>query len=361
MQLNITSIGYLLAAAQAGLMILVIARKPRKVASEKYLIASLALLGLALVQYVLLVNRISLGHPALMQLSTVCWQAISPTLFLFSLSLIQKEEGWNWGSLLYYPFSLYMLAQTVMDSLGIHLHLAFLFQDTNLYSNLWISSYLLNSLYFSWRSYQVLGNAQIPAKQRSHLKWLRYFFLGFAILLLLLQGFLLYLMDLRIFYSSFEYLLLVGYAIFVFMLVVKSLRFSQYPQLAANNQYAHDQKNADELRALWEKLEQCMSTQQPHLDPKLTLEQLARISGIPQNQLSQVFTRYLDSNFYAYLNQYRFQAFEVAVRKPEAAQFTIMALAEASGFASRATFYKLFKERYGVTPSVYLKEVQRGV
>lgn len=360
MQMNISSIGYLLAAAQALIMILVIARKPRIVPSEKYLMAALGFLGLTLVQYVLIMNRVRLGPPQLYLIGAALWQGVSPTLFLFCQQLVQGDQKWSWKSLRYYPFSLYMILQFLFVSMGIELSFAGWFEDWNLYSNLWIAAYLLNSLYFSWRAYRVFEQEHISHKQRSQLVWIQRFFLGFGCLLMILLGVLLYLMNTRVFIQSFEYLLLIAYALFVFILVFKSLRFSNYTQLAGDTQYAHAQKNADELQSLWEKLEACMQAHHPYLDPKLTLEQLARISQIPQNQLSQIFTRHLNANFYQYLNQYRFQAFEIAARQADAQQFTIMALAEGAGFASKATFYKLFKQRYGMTPAVYLKQLPRS-
>jgi len=41
---------------------------------------------------------------------------------------------------------------------------------------------------------------------------------------------------------------------------------------------------------------------------------------------------------------------------PEYEQYTIAAIAELSGFNNKATFYKVFKEKYKLTPSEYIKQ-----
>jgi len=78
--------------------------------------------------------------------------------------------------------------------------------------------------------------------------------------------------------------------------------------------------------------------------------------GISENELSQVFTQYHKSGFYQIINRHRLNEFEKQLEERGIENYTIMALAELSGFASKATFYKIFKEKYGKTPGAFVKE-----
>ncbi|MEL6865188.1 MAG: helix-turn-helix domain-containing protein, partial [Bacteroidota bacterium] len=164
------------------------------------------------------------------------------------------------------------------------------------------------------------------------------------------------------FISQFEYWLLLMYTVFIFSLVFKSIRFSNYFNILSNDQYGHDQQDDSELATLFNQLEDYMTQKQPYLNPKLSLADLALALHVPENRLSQLFTRHLDSNYYQYINSYRLKEFERQLSKEQTQQYTIMALAEAAGFASKATFYKVFKAHYQMTPSQFIKQraVQGG-
>jgi AraC-like DNA-binding protein len=62
--------------------------------------------------------------------------------------------------------------------------------------------------------------------------------------------------------------------------------------------------------------------------------------------------------FREYINTYRINYFKQHVGLPPWDHFTLEAMAKASGFHSRITFIRQFKEVSGITPSAYLKQAK---
>ncbi|MEN0046419.1 MAG: helix-turn-helix domain-containing protein [Bacteroidota bacterium] len=360
MQINITSTIYLVAVVQAILLLIVILRKKRVLYSERYLVVILSMLAITLIHYVLIINQILPRGSVFIDISAVAWLSVSPLLYLYSRSLVDSMYRWRWKQLIYFPFSIYLLLQMILWSSGIRYGFFLLFDNWNAYSTTWILLYLVNSLVFTLASIRVLTKANLSSKHQERIKWLVLYFKGFAIVLTGLTGVLLYWLNANYFFQQFEYLLLVFYALFIFSLIVFSLRFSHYFSLLSNDHYGYDQKQPMELETLYQQLKTHIETNRPYLSPKLNLAELSKSTGISENQLSQIFTRHLQSNFYTFINQYRLKAFEKQLSEKGTAQYTIMALAELSGFSSKATFYKAFKAHYEMTPTEYIKQMKVG-
>ncbi len=97
-----------------------------------------------------------------------------------------------------------------------------------------------------------------------------------------------------------------------------------------------------------------MKTEEPFLDPDLTLPALAGRAGLPAYQLSQVLNEQLGRNFYEFVNGFRIEKAKTLLGDPAAAA-KLLAVAYDSGFRSKSTFNRVFKEMTGSTPSAFRK------
>jgi AraC-like DNA-binding protein len=86
-------------------------------------------------------------------------------------------------------------------------------------------------------------------------------------------------------------------------------------------------------------------------DPDLDLAELARKLGTNTAYLSRGLNEGLGLGFAEAINGLRVE--HVAARLRDCADGDILKLAIDAGFGSKATFNRVFKERFGVTPSVY--------
>ena len=104
-------------------------------------------------------------------------------------------------------------------------------------------------------------------------------------------------------------------------------------------------------------LDQLMCTQQPYLDPQLSLRKLAALAGHHPNYLSRLINECTGKNFAEYTNTYRLQAFARSAEDPAKQQLTLLALAYECGFNSKTVFNTFCKKATGLTPGAYWKSL----
>ena len=114
--------------------------------------------------------------------------------------------------------------------------------------------------------------------------------------------------------------------------------------------------SARQLGQLAEDLQEYFQRQRPFLDPDLDLQQVAAATGYSRNQISHLLNQVLGQSFYRYVNQARLQHLLDGLQATSDAG-RIDELAFAAGFNSLSAFYKCFRERLGMTPKAYLKQI----
>ena len=99
-----------------------------------------------------------------------------------------------------------------------------------------------------------------------------------------------------------------------------------------------------------------MNEQQLFCDGQLKIAHLADQLGLSTQLISQAINSELNLSFNDYINQLRLAHIKTALRLAENKNADIQELALESGFNSKATFYRVFKEKVGMTPSAYRKQ-----
>ncbi|HPY15815.1 MAG TPA: two-component regulator propeller domain-containing protein [bacterium] len=107
---------------------------------------------------------------------------------------------------------------------------------------------------------------------------------------------------------------------------------------------------ASELKSL-------MEEKKPHINPDLTLPELAKKLNLSPNILSQVINGYCCQNFYNFVNTYRVEEVISMMKDPSMKEKSILDMAYEAGFKSKTTFNTIFKKHTGVTPSEFRKNL----
>lgn len=105
---------------------------------------------------------------------------------------------------------------------------------------------------------------------------------------------------------------------------------------------------------LFAQLMELVESHKPHLDDEISLPKLASLLGVSTNKLSELLNIHQSVSFYDFLNNLRY---EEALRclSSDSNELTISDIAYRAGFNNRNTFYKVFKEKTGVTPHQFRK------
>ncbi|MFK7924359.1 MAG: helix-turn-helix domain-containing protein [Bacteroidia bacterium] len=348
---------YLLGVGLSWVLVVSLLLKRQDQSTAKKLLIGL-LIGISTL---LLQESILLGQPPqwfyyIFGAIVTSWYVVPPLLYLFVKSIVEPEFKLQRQQAFLFALPILLLLEWFLNILGVRISSAALFSDMELYSTVWILFFLLMSLGFTLAALGVIHRVERGHKQSQQLSWLRIYHYGFGAILLVSIVLLLFFMSIQQYSSNFEYWLLIFYEILVLGLVFKMLQSSSYLSTFTHRQYANAPVQSSKWEELHQHLDRVMRERALYIDGKLNLSVLAQATDISENQLSQLFNQHLNTNFYQFVNRYRLEAFAQKVNDPSHQHLKILAIAEASGFNSKANFYKVFKEKYQMTPSEFRKQ-----
>lgn len=130
--------------------------------------------------------------------------------------------------------------------------------------------------------------------------------------------------------------------------------FFNAPNMAKSSRHEStpNQLSRDAANELEAQLAQLMDDQQPYLNEDISLASLAESLGISGHQLSELLNSHLRTSFYDYLNHWRFEHAVALLTHPQK-NIAVTDIAYQSGFNNRTSFYKVFKQKTGTTPTQY--------
>ena len=128
---------------------------------------------------------------------------------------------------------------------------------------------------------------------------------------------------------------------------------------SASKDLGSDKKPAKDSKDKYQALLKLMVEKKPFLDPDLKISYLATALKCSPAELSQLFKTEIQQNFSDFVNHYRVEEFKQRVARREHEKYTLLALSEQCGFSSRSSFFRIFKNMTGVTPTEYLRQGQK--
>lgn len=112
-----------------------------------------------------------------------------------------------------------------------------------------------------------------------------------------------------------------------------------------------DSEELAEDRSIFEILDSKITKEKLYLNPSLSREDLVRFSGLNRNRLAKVINRNTGLSTIGYINKKRLEyAVEILMKHPK---YKIAAVAEMCGIPNVPTFNRLFRTKFGMTPSEY--------
>lgn len=94
----------------------------------------------------------------------------------------------------------------------------------------------------------------------------------------------------------------------------------------------------------------------PYLNPDCSLSEVSISLDIEKTRLSFVINKYMNTNFNRLINVMRVKEFLELSRNQQMEIYDLVGVAQKAGFRSKSTFYKSFREVYGVSPKEYLSD-----
>lgn len=138
-----------------------------------------------------------------------------------------------------------------------------------------------------------------------------------------------------------------------FKAIQRTLSYSDEP--APLPKYQRSTLDAAQKKSYLDALITHMESEHPYLNPRLSLQDLAKAVSLPTHTVSQVINELLAVNVQAFINAYRVETAKQNMADPEQTHKTLLALAFESGFNSKTSFNRVFKNHTGLTPTQYRK------
>jgi AraC-like DNA-binding protein len=98
-----------------------------------------------------------------------------------------------------------------------------------------------------------------------------------------------------------------------------------------------------------------LETEKIYLDPELRLKDLAETINTTEKKLSYFINSEMGYNFFALINKYRVEEVKQKISSGEFEHLSILGIAYDSGFQSKSSFNRVFKQSTGKAPSEFRK------
>jgi AraC-like DNA-binding protein len=208
-----------------------------------------------------------------------------------------------------------------------------------------------------YRKYRVWLNENYADTEKLNFDWVRNFLYVFTIVLSLgaifdfTNSFLFRLSYVQYFYFQIILALVTYYLAIAGYLRSKTIEIDFHSEDSVALSDGDDRRtllDGDGLERIKERLLDVIETKKPHLDPQLTLTDLAKHIGVNAGVLSFVINNGFGKNFNDFINEFRIA--EVKSKLSEADGATLLGIAFDCGFNSKATFNRAFRKFTGTTP-----------
>ncbi|MEL7147218.1 MAG: helix-turn-helix domain-containing protein [Bacteroidota bacterium] len=161
--------------------------------------------------------------------------------------------------------------------------------------------------------------------------------------------------------TSYYYINLAS-TLFVFVMIYFSTRHSKiYLEVTARPEeqarYEKSGLSPDKANQILRSLDSLMVNEHLYRQQGITQGKIAHIMNTSSNHLSQALNEQRSQKFTDYLNAYRVKDVKKRMANKTNDRYTLLALAEQSGFGSKASFNTVFKKHTGQTPTEYFKSI----
>lgn len=244
------------------------------------------------------------------------------------------------------------------------------------YSLLPMLSVILIQIYFLIRTIVILVKHQFNItqsfsyKEKVNLSWIKIIVFGFmGIILLIFIGYALVSAQV-ISIHWMDYSIIIAYIILFFIIAFFGYQqttinlipqtFESSSQIREKSVKSESKRNVPakdnvvvEKDEIISELKEIMKKEKLYLNPELHITDVAIKLKMHTHQLSKLLNIKLEKNFFEFINEYRVEEFKKLVANPKNKHISILGLALDSGFNSKASFNRIFKNSTGLTPSEF--------
>jgi len=376
---------FLLGAAQALFLAILVFNKKGKSQGDYLLGFWLIFMGLHLTYYYLFTTGYSFRHPHLLGIGIGFPLLEAPFMFVYVMVMIRKSGRLKATDLLHlipfliitlwFTFRFYVLSGPEKVDFYNQIYNGPLPRDVAIMT---FPNIIVGPIYVILSLIKLSGHTKSIANDFSYteqinLNWLKFVIggLGFVFFVVIVSNVLVRFPFLGV--TMHEHIIYLAISIAVFFLgyfgIKQQAIYTSNPSVLSEadprpqkqqkkkaSQYLHSGLKQQEAKAYATALKDYFDTEKPFLDGKLSLNDVAQYLDISVNHISQVINEQLEMTFFDFVNSYRVDEVKARLSGPDSKNFTLLGIAYDSGFNSKSSFNSIFKKFTDLTPSQFAKQ-----
>lgn len=378
---------FIIGAAQAFFLAAIAMAKKNKFKADYVMVVLLVLMGFLLIGYALEVMGMDIDYPIFLGCYTAMPTLFGPLVYLYVVSYTKKSQRFNFWFLLhavpYVVFTIAVFLQLMVYSEGSVVEDKEIIEGNKkiifyvmAFFRVFVGAFYLIAAFIELRRHNRRIGHQFSYTEQVDLKWLKRVILAMIILWgTIIATNILYYLDIWLPYRIGDNIIFSVITLIVFLTgyygIKQQIIYSPPPipqkdpvseqgqpkKPIPTKQYVHSSLSENQSEAYLQRLQDYMEKEQPYLDGKLSLRDVADYLGISTNHVSQVINEKLHINFFDFVNGYRVALMKNKMHDPANSHLTLLGMAYDSGFNSKSSFNHIFKKMTGLTPSAYLKTI----
>lgn len=373
LQFDIASVVGLMASGQSLILIVFLLAFHWRLTVAWYLVTLTFSIFLALGHDVLMHSKLALYIPHVLGLGPFSTFLFGPLIFLLVLNVINPARRSRWYDALHFvPFLVHFYERWPSITKPVEQKTSFLlsyFQsdfDTSNSQTMDFAgfldlvsyyghrfAYIAVSVYLLTKALKKINEGKKERKLFSHLLLLA--ITGYCLVWLLVK-FLQYSSGTsNVFQLSINAFSLSGVII---VLAVMLMRYSIVDIFSSKpgGKYAGSRLDTETASSLLEEIRKQLTHENWYCQNDLNLTQVANRLGLSTQVISQVINLQTGGSFNDLINDYRLQHVKRLIESQLDSKVDFQTLALQSGFNSKATFNRIFKEKVGMTPTAYKQQ-----
>jgi len=350
-----------------GLIFVFFSLITKKIRVKGHLFLSLLVLFLSLNNFEawLNANHINFNNYYLDHLHTPWYSMLAPLLYLFLsnyLGFSKKKYVLNISILFFISVTIIKTIFLIYSTETIESELFIQLKHFNQIAESIGFSLTIGIFYLSYKAYKRKDNAILSYKNIDDLKWLDIFFkISLVILIIWIIG----LLSVVIFDINMYFFLHVGVSFLIYWIAYmgthkhnlysdrKSIREENKKDKIETNTIGEQTNDEDIL--LFNRIKKYLIKTEIYTDPLLSIESLAFELQVSNRKLSSVINHFANTSFSNYINSFRVEKAKSFLTDKSYDNYSILAIGLESGFNSKSSFFRFFKNETGVTPKIWKK------
>ncbi|WPU93150.1 ABC transporter permease [Mucilaginibacter sabulilitoris] len=337
-------------------------------AANRFLALALLTMILWMMQVLAIDIRLETYLPGWDRLPMQFLLALGPLIYFYVLKITRPAYQFRWKDLLHFiPLLLEQGALALeareVTRTGVATYTTLIFQQLNPVLQLLIFISIITYLYRSHKLIEHFYRRLQPVlmdRSRLEFRWLRRLLAATALLWLLWISFAVvdYLgyrsqLGVHVYYPFYIFFAV----IIIWTAAAAFLRphagWMVQPPAAPKPPLTTEQRE----KGSW--LKKAMQANRYYRDPELSVSSLADELDIPPHELSRIINTALKKNFNDFINEYRIREVILKIQDPAYDHITLLGIAYESGFNSKTTFNRTFRQMTGKNPAEYKRGLKK--